>query len=641
MFVEPLTDSKRQEMSREKLLSKFFMAVQSFTYSSCCESFDAKRAYHRSKLAREVRQSIGIESVFARYGINRVECGGNLVLLPIPSAVKDSGEQPFEGRLGKLRYLALAIMSAAGAVSADVIQLSLGFSTNFEFAFLCQKGLPMRAPVVYPLLLGHIMTHVAAAIFGTCGKARAQGDSIDTWQIPLPNEVVTLSSSASQSGEKRMDRVIDDCENFIKLGLVARVQQVLLGKLNIPICGASNTESFLNTLESFSIALSSNTPDLEKEWIKSCLGILQITLGDSKVSHSPQVVRIPTPEHVQDACHFASVAACSLVSELFTILQIVVPGTTVKYSGYGKGDGRENKTSSFSTLEELRKRIGFERFSQMLEGKLVKEMIVAWYESACDFSSEMTKESLIVNPELSARLRRTQGFPHFDWPCAGSCDLPDSKKVYTVGKRDVNVELSSGYSHLDSPSHSQFANAEEIASLSGGAYALGRESGSALVTFSSKKNVPLLGGFSAKINKSVELPMVVALPTSYTDLYAELATKMPDCEQTAVCLICGEVLNAGGKGECTRHSYRCGAGAGMFFLLQECSGLIMHKSKAAYIHSPYVDSHGETPQYRGRPLNLDLDRYDHLREIWFGHGVRQQVVAERGNSRQVILPDFY
>ena len=79
----------------------------------------------------------------------------------------------------------------------------------------------------------------------------------------------------------------------------------------------------------------------------------------------------------------------------------------------------------------------------------------------------------------------------------------------------------------------------------------------------------------------------------------------------------------------------------MFFLLQECAGLIMHNGKAAYIHSPFVDSHGETPQYRGRPLNLDLDRYNHLHEVWSGHSVRQQVVAERGGSRQVIVPDFY
>ena len=71
-------------------------------------------------------------------------------------------------------------------------------------------------------------------------------------------------------------------------------------------------------------------------------------------------------------------------------------------------------------------------------------------------------------------------------------------------------------------------------------------------------------------------------------------------------------MNAAGKGECTKHAYRCGGGSGIFFLLQECIGLIMHGMKAAYVHSPYVDSHGETPHYRGRPLNLDLDRYNTL-----------------------------
>ena len=164
-----------------------------------------------------------------------------------------------------------------------------------------------------------------------------------------------------------------------------------------------------------------------------------------------------------------------------------------------------------------------------------------------------------------------------------------------------------------------------------------------LVSFSSKKNVNLIGGFVPGENPILDSsrPRVSMMPTSYTDLYAELSQLLPDSEQTAVCLVCGEVLNAGGRGECTRHSYRCGAGAGMFFLLQECAGLIMHNGKAAYIHSPYVDSHGETPQYRGRPLNLDLDRYAHLHEVWSGHNIRQQVLAERESSRQIIVDGFY
>lgn len=58
----------------------------------------------------------------------------------------------------------------------------------------------------------------------------------------------------------------------------------------------------------------------------------------------------------------------------------------------------------------------------------------------------------------------------------------------------------------------------------------------------------------------------------------------------------------------------------------------MHGHKAAYVHSPYVDSHGETPQYRGRPLNLDLNRYEILKEMWVGHLVRERVITERVSS---------
>ena len=102
-----------------------------------------------------------------------------------------------------------------------------------------------------------------------------------------------------------------------------------------------------------------------------------------------------------------------------------------------------------------------------------------------------------------------------------------------------------------------------------------------------------------------------------------------------------QVLNAAGKGECTKHAYTCGGGAGIFFLLQECVGLIMHGLKAAYVHSPYVDFYGETPHYRGRPLNLDLDRYRILRSLWSGHLVREKVIAKRASTRQVIIANFY
>ena len=96
-----------------------------------------------------------------------------------------------------------------------------------------------------------------------------------------------------------------------------------------------------------------------------------------------------------------------------------------------------------------------------------------------------------------------------------------------------------------------------------------------------------------------------------------------------------------GKGQCTKHALKCGGGCGIFFLLQECKTLIIHNKRAAYVHSPFVDTHGETGEYRGKPLNLNIDRYSVLQELWFGHLVRQKVISERETSRQFILNNYY
>ena len=55
------------------------------------------------------------------------------------------------------------------------------------------------------------------------------------------------------------------------------------------------------------------------------------------------------------------------------------------------------------------------------------------------------------------------------------------------------------------------------------------------------------------------------------------------------------------------------------------------------MHSPFVDTHSETGEYRGKPLNLNIDRYSVLQELWFGHLVRQKVISEQETSSQFIL----
>ena len=649
MFDAAITDTRRQEMSREKLISKLLVSIQAFTYSCCCEGFEAMRSYRRISGSIGDSLRLGedgeIKALLSKYGISGVECDGHLLIIPRPSSADDGGSQPFNGRLGKLRYLAVAMMSATGAIAADIVQLVLSFPVDLDFSMKCSRENPRRAPIAYPLLFGHVMTHVTTALFACCGRARAQGDSIETWQVPSGNSIGLDVSSGLQTSPRRVDDVINDCEGFIKLGLLARLLQVLLGKLQIPCTGIANSKDLLEALKTICAEAQASISGIELEWMQSCTFLLRIALSASLGEGGGQLVPLPESKDYVRICAAASGAACVFLSEMATIFQILVPGMMARYDSGGKPAATSNEgdiPSSYIGFAKLRSRFDFETVGSMLESTLTQQIVTNWFWTACTFAREASNST--ENPGeaiLCERLRRTQGFRPQDWPSAGSLDSFRAKGVHS-GKGPEKFSSPEPQPHDDSAPHTP-ERASVPQSFTPGRDILPGGSTPVLVSFTSRKSVPLIGGFTVDEIRpdSLARSRIAVLPTSYTDLYAELGSLMPDCEQTAVCLICGEVLNAGGKGECTKHSFKCGAGAGMFFLLQECSGLILHKSKAAYIHSPYVDSHGETPQYRGRPLNLDLNRYDHLREVWFGHGVRQQVVAERQESRQVILPDFY
>lgn len=59
------------------------------------------------------------------------------------------------------------------------------------------------------------------------------------------------------------------------------------------------------------------------------------------------------------------------------------------------------------------------------------------------------------------------------------------------------------------------------------------------------------------------------LPRAYTDLHSEVSSIAgPECSHPAVCLVCGDVLDANGGGRCTQHAQACGGGVGLVFLLQ-------------------------------------------------------------------------
>jgi len=678
LFSRPLPEGIRQEMSREKLLSKLLLTIQSLTYSSCCEAYEARRIYRKSlsssSNAAGLRQDYSTESILSRYGISDVICDGRLVVMPRPLPNDDDGSQPFNGRLGRLRWLALAAMSAAGAVSADLVQLVIPFplrgNQKEESASKDQES-PLRAPIVYPILFGHVLTHVVAAMCATCGRGRALSDSLDlTWSVPFSSRG-SFSLSGDKNDANTYKSVAEDCEGFMTLGLLARLLQVLLGRLKVPERGFDDPELVITGFESLSKKLEENLSVSEMNWINSCYRLIRVALNSTNTltvgSFPTNKFEFPSTECFQEACAAAAVSGCNFLSEAGVMLQLLIPGIGGRY-GWDTSipDDQPPTGSSIVLFDRLRLCFRLQSLDEMLDSNLTCEVLNNWYaaavkhaEAGAAFGNNPESEKNLGNALLRRRLFRTNGFRYYDWPAAGMIEFQDRTKT---GEEPPGSSTKSGMSIQEPHEDAAPMQIDTLRSTSGShsstttVEVLRSQISPSLVTFSSKKSVPLLGGFAASsplskcmglddalVIKSVASarPRVTAIPTSYTDLYAELGTLLPDCEQTAVCLICGEVLNAGGKNECTKHTLKCGAGAGMFFLLQECSGLIMHKAQAAYIHSPYVDSHGETPQFRGRPLNLDLVRYEHLREIWMGHAIRQTVVAERSSSRQVILTNFY
>jgi Proteolysis_6 C-terminal len=648
---------QRQELSREKLLSKLMMSVQAFTYSCSCEAYEVRRLIRKLTVAANkvagMADASNFETVYSKFGIESIACDGTLVIMPLPSASEDDGCQPFNGRLGRLRYFGLAVMAAAGAVAADLVQLVLPFplqSTDGSDKSPPTLEKPYRAPIVYPILYGHVLTHVVAAICASSGRARARSDSLElVWPVPFSNRGSFVVSDSS-NGRKNVDSVVEDCEGFVKLGLLARILQVLLGKIDMPgldnISGLAIGPLVVKTLRNLRRMGNLGSSTLESSWLLSCITILEMALTnqsdfDEAVVPEQSFVEAAVIDRFHEGCALASKAACSFLADIGTLLQVLLPGVMARYASQDvyMADETTQGKDSLQTLEKLRGYFRLEPLSEMLESSVVREVVANWYESARRHASAATLPGEAISGSgaaVSSRLFRTHGFRMFDWPmesckeCSPSQASPAKSKA-TEGSAEPQDEAIAPM-EIDAI---QPTGSQELLGENG-------QGSPSLVTFSAKKSVSLIGGYASELSTKFNgRPRLAVIPTSYTDLYAELGQLLPDSEQTAVCLVCGEVLNAGGKGECTRHSYKCGAGTGMFFLLQECGGLIMHNGKAAYIHSPYVDSHGETPQYRGRPLNLDLDRFDHLHEVWSGHSVRQQVLAERGSSRQIIVPDFY
>ena len=148
LYPTSITEAQRNELSREKLISKLLLSIQAFTYSICAEAADIRHRANR-----------GDQSFYTTYGIQSIAISNSLIIMPTAE-----GEESFHGRLGKLRHLGLSIMAASSALASEIIQLVLPLqSTAPSSTKVGSTQVPLRSPIVYPLLYGHVLTHVVAA----------------------------------------------------------------------------------------------------------------------------------------------------------------------------------------------------------------------------------------------------------------------------------------------------------------------------------------------------------------------------------------------------------------------------------------------------------------------------------------------
>jgi len=392
----------------------------------------------------------------------------------------------------------------------------------------------------------------------------------------------------------------DASRHFVTLGFIARILQSLLACFRMQWDNKTSSTYDIIKMEDELIAIlskSENVHDQWDDWLSTCrLLFLQVLrYSKNRISKGRQKLESSGKQILDDsafmmdftlACDRARKNAEQFLRDALLILQLAMPS----WSDHIRQANEQmiNDGHSHDSLVHLQLLIGIAPINELLQSPLVCDIVDGWY------SASMEKPSLYREFNIHNSIREV------DWPMSHSLIVDHSRYPAALIRSEVI---------MPDPGNT----------------------------------VPLLGiAIPSLLRLNTGQPRLDAVPLSYTDLYAQVSELLPTCDQCAFCFLCGHVLNAGGVGECTKHAYICGGGAGIFFLLQECVSLIIYREKAAYFHSPYVDNHGETHMSRGRPLKIDIERYETLRGLYCGHLLRQQVISERSKStRHTIISNYY
>ena len=128
-------------------------------------------------------------------------------------------------------------------------------------------------------------------------------------------------------------------------------------------------------------------------------------------------------------------------------------------------------------------------------------------------------------------------------------------------------------------------------------------------------------------------PQLIVLPHHYYKIFQSynsrqcgMCSSVP--KDPAICLVCGQYLcfrqsccQQQSSYECVHHSIQCGAGTGMFLLVNSSTVVVIRGPRATLWGSIYLDDHGEEDRElkRGKPLFLSPERYKLLKQQWLSH----------------------
>jgi hypothetical protein len=100
-------------------------------------------------------------------------------------------------------------------------------------------------------------------------------------------------------------------------------------------------------------------------------------------------------------------------------------------------------------------------------------------------------------------------------------------------------------------------------------------------------------------------------------------------------------------GECTLHCLTCGAGIGVFFIIQSCYVLLVRGSRTTFYPTIYLDEHNESNSDvhygygHNKPMFLSLKRYQKVKELYLQHVIAKEITRKRVTADNVIRQYWY